>query len=282
MASVALLPVTEVDFRAFTAAFNLAYSDYFVPISMTPSSFRSLIERDDLSLSDSVAALDGGQIVGTGLLGIRGELGWIGGMGVIPERRREGIGRAMMDFLLDRGRARCLTAIDLEVIEENQGAHALYYKLGFQDRRMLLSVERTPGPPPEPDQSLAVREHPAGALLKHYDAFHPVPNAWQRSLRSLELLIAHVESWGAFAGDRLEGYALGWASRHGVRLIDLAARPGAEEVAARALLTHLHRAFPGAPGSIYNIPEGDPTLPAFRALGYEVTLRQFEMRLELS
>ena len=91
-----------------------------------------------------------------------------------------------------------------------------------------------------------------------------------------------MEGWGAFADDQLEGYSRGWASRHGIRLIDLAIRPGMENVAGRALLSHLHRAFPGAPGSIHNIPEGDPTLPAFREAGYEVTLRQFEMRLELS
>jgi GNAT superfamily N-acetyltransferase len=48
--------------------------------------------------------MDNGTIIGTGLLGIRGSMGWIGGMGVVPGRRRQGIGRQMMLYLLDRAR----------------------------------------------------------------------------------------------------------------------------------------------------------------------------------
>jgi len=36
MVPITLHPVSEVDFEQFTSAFNLAYSDYFTPIVMTP------------------------------------------------------------------------------------------------------------------------------------------------------------------------------------------------------------------------------------------------------
>ncbi|RPJ01801.1 MAG: GNAT family N-acetyltransferase, partial [Chloroflexi bacterium] len=111
MPPVTCCAVSEIDFEDFTAAFNLAYSDYFTRIVMTPTSFRYLMERDDLSFDASVAALDGSAIVGTGLLGIRGKTGWIGGMGVIPNRRRQGVGRQMMRHLLDRARDNGLSEV---------------------------------------------------------------------------------------------------------------------------------------------------------------------------
>lgn len=285
MSPVDYRAVTDVDFRAFTAAFNLAYSDYFTPISMTVSSFRSLIERDDLSLEDSVAAVEDGRIVGTGLLGIRENGGWIGGMGVVAEYRRRGIGRQMMLFLMERARQRGLSHINLEVIEQNHGAHILYKSLGFVDMRGLVSVERGPGAPPAHDASAAytVREQPVSALLHHYEDFHTVDNCWQRSLRSLELLISHVAGWAVTSGDCLAGYALGWAGRHGIRLIDFAMNPrGDPEAAGVALLAALHTRYPEASGSTYNIPSDDPVLAAYWRLGYQTTLRQIEMRLTLS
>jgi hypothetical protein len=74
--------LSDVDFDAFTAAFNRAYSDYFMPVAMTSASFRHLMDRDDLYPDVSVAAMDNGTIIGTGF-GIRGQ--WADRrMGVVP------------------------------------------------------------------------------------------------------------------------------------------------------------------------------------------------------
>ncbi|HML20024.1 MAG TPA: GNAT family N-acetyltransferase [Aggregatilinea sp.] len=285
MSPVDYRAVTDVDFRAFTAAFNLAYSDYFTPISMTVSSFRSLIERDDLSLQDSVAAVEDKRIVGTGLLGIRDNHGWIGGMGVVPDHRRRGIGRHMMLFLIERARQHGLSHIDLEVIDQNYGAHALYLSLGFIETRSLVSVEREPGIPAnlEAIGDYNVQEQAVTTLLPHYNDFHTVENCWQRSLRSLELLVPHIEGWSVTLGDCLAGYGLGWAGRHGVRLIDFAMNPnGDPQAAGTAMLTALHSRYPDAPGSTYNTPADDPVLQAYWHLDYQTSLKQIEMRLPLA
>ncbi|MBN1201154.1 MAG: GNAT family N-acetyltransferase [Anaerolineae bacterium] len=273
-------PVSDVNFEAFTAAFNLAYSDYFMPIAMTAPSFRALIERDDLDLRASVAALDGDEIVGTGLLGIREQVGWIGGLGVIPERRRQGIGRQMMVYLLDRARERGLSTVKLEVIEKNTGAYHLYCQLGFTGGRYLLALNREPGQVPEPDMSYQIKPQPVIELLEHYTVFHDTPNCWQRALPSLTAIAPHAEGWAAVVNGRVASYALGWANDHTIRLIDFAADPGCDRpAAAQALLAHLHRQHPAAHGSSYNIADNDPILPAYQALGYTVALRQIEMQL---
>ena len=275
--------VSEIDFEDFTAAFNLAYSDYFTPIVMTPTSFRYLMERDDLSFDASVAALDGDAVVGTGLLGIRGSAGWIGGMGVIPGRRRQGIGRQMMQYLLDRARDEDLSEVSLEVIEANKGAHALYLEMGFEPVRYLLILERHPETSvPATDSIYTAAKQPVDLLLAHYDRFHDVPNCWQRARPSLESLASHIEGWAALRQEQPVGYALGWADSVEVRLIDLAAATAPDRVhIATALLAYLHRQYPHAYGAIYNISDDDPLLPAFEAVGYSVSFRQIEMRRTL-
>jgi GNAT superfamily N-acetyltransferase len=281
MATIDYRAISDVDFDAFTTAFNRAYSDYFMPIVMTAPAFRALIERDDLDLSQSVAALDGDTIIGTGLLGVRDRLGWIGGMGVIPERRRQGIGRHMMHYLLARARDMDLAHVDLEVLEANEGAYALYRELGFQDRRYLLTFDRVPAAiSAEPLPRFEIEQRATSAVLEHFTAFHDIPNCWQRALPSLDALAPYVHSWAALDNGSIVGYAMGWANEHSVRLIDFATNPQSDRAAvAYALLAHLHQQNPRAHGNSYNIADDDPVLPAFTRLGYIPSFRQIEMRI---
>jgi len=277
---VQLRPISEVDFAEFTAAFNLAYSDYFVPIKMTQPAFRSLFERDDIAPDASVVAIQNGQIIGTGLLGIRGRAGWIGGMGVIPVWRRNGVGRQMMQYLIEQARARGLDLIDLEVIEANQGAWQLYHSLGFENWRYLLALERIPDNVPTILPDYPLQEQDAFAILAEYDAFHPVENCWQRARPSLEGMAASLHGWSLNSENGAHSHALGYAGTAALRLIDLAATPDTPRAAA-CLLAALHRAYPDAHASAFNIADNDPVLPAFEALGYTVNFRQIEMRLTL-
>lgn len=280
MASITYCPAAEIDFDAFTAAFNRAYSDYYVPISMNPLTFRSLISRDDLSLESSIAALDGDTIVGMGMLGIRKSRGWIGGMGVIPEYRRQGIGRQIMRSLLENAHKHALAEVRLEVIEANTGAYALYQQLGFVDNRYLLILERDPAPPPEASQDYRVESYPPEDLLVYYTNFHDASsNCWQRDLPSLQALTRHVDGWAALKNDTIVGYVIGWADDHGVRIIDIATAPHNNRTeVAQTLMAALHQQSPGTEGSLYNLAQDDPALSAFKAGGYIVTFRQIEMR----
>ena len=274
--------VSTVNFEMFTAAFNRAYSDYFMPIVMTVRAFRDLVERDDLDLSASVAALEQTDIVGTGLLGIREKTGWIGGMGVVPERRRRGIGRKMMQYLLDRAQDRSLTQVFLEVIEANRGAHALYQQIGFQDIRHLLVLDRNPKTMPASVLGYVLEERAGTSLLAHFAEFHDIPNCWQRAYDSLVGLGSRIEGYALLKDDRLVGYALGWANKHEIRLVDIASSPDNDRHAASmAILSFLHRRYPNAYSSSYNIAEDDPALSAYLELGYTIDLRQIEMRIDL-
>jgi GNAT superfamily N-acetyltransferase len=276
--------VSDIDFREFTATFNRAYSDYYVPISMTVSSFRALMTRDDLDMEASVAAIDDkGAIIGTGLLGIRGKQGWIGGMGVVPEYRRQGIGRQMMIYLLERAREHGLDQVKLEVIDKNVGAHTLYRDLGFVDGHNLLVLDRSPQKIVfEYHHPYQIEERTPSGLLKYYPEFHAAPNCWQRDLPSLEALTPFLQGWAMLETGRVVGYALGWADSQLIRLLDIAVQPQKNHTsAAQALLEHLHQQYPEAYGNSYNVAEDDPVVSAFYMVGYKVSLQQIEMHLQL-
>ncbi len=275
-------PVSNVDFDAFTTAFNHAYSDYYVHIFMTSDSFRALMQRDNLSPEASVVALNGDQIVGMGLLGIRPPTGWIGGLGVLPDYRRRGIGREMMDYLLTRAREYSLKHIKLEVIEANTGAYALYRQLGFNDLRHLHYLQRAPGPIPDFSHTYQIERYAPETLLDYFDSFHDTESPWQRGFPSLSALVTHMRGWAALDQGDIVGYALGWTDHHQIRVSDLATRPGTQRaVITRALLTHLHRLYPDADSLSINVAGDDPALVGYESIGYTTHLRQIEMCLSL-
>jgi ribosomal protein S18 acetylase RimI-like enzyme len=82
-------------------------------------------------------AFDGGRLVG--IAGLRREKleqlshrGTIWGVAVDPQRRKEGIGKKVLQRLITHARDEGLLQIQLAVGVENAGAQALYRSLGFQ------------------------------------------------------------------------------------------------------------------------------------------------------
>src|SRR5215210_1476703 len=96
-----------------------------------------MVDVFDVDLARSRVAVDNGGPVGVALLGVRGRVGWIGGMGVARRARRSGVGRGLMDAVLESARAARLPEVTLEVIEQNEPAIRLYEQLGFRDTRLL-------------------------------------------------------------------------------------------------------------------------------------------------
>ena len=58
--------------------------------------------------------------------------GYFDNIAVLPEFRRQGIGRAIVQALLDFARQHGGAFVSLEVRESNSGAFALYRMLGFR------------------------------------------------------------------------------------------------------------------------------------------------------
>jgi ribosomal protein S18 acetylase RimI-like enzyme len=88
---------------------------------------RKLRVRPDLFL---VGVL-GGEVVATVMVGYDGHRGWINYLGVAPERRRRGLGRAMMAEAERLLREAGCPKINLQVRTTNQGVIEFYKSIGY-------------------------------------------------------------------------------------------------------------------------------------------------------
>lgn len=279
MARLTVLPADSVTSAELCALFNRCYADYFVPIQLTPEAFASMAVSYDLDLAASVVGLAQDAPAGCALLGVRGRHGWIGGMGVTPEARGGGHGRALMLAVLEAARARGLARVDLEVLVQNAPAIRIYETLGFRDRRLLDVWTRAPGAPPPRAEDAAVEPLGVAECLARHAVLHAAPAPWQRDLPSLERAAARLAALGVREGGAIAAYALYHAEGAKLHLLDLGAAPGLPGSRLDALLRALFLAHPGATASLVNLPADDPASGALARLGAVANLHQREMTL---
>ena len=116
--SVEIVPASSIERAAHAAVFNEGYSDYFVPFHVDEATLAYIVETWDVDLDRSRIALHEGEPVGFANLAVRGTDSWVGGVGVVPAARRQGIARALMEALI----AEAPGDVVLEVIEQNVAA----------------------------------------------------------------------------------------------------------------------------------------------------------------
>jgi ribosomal protein S18 acetylase RimI-like enzyme len=134
---VELVPAASYSHAELAAAFTAGYAGYYLPLAVDEASFRFMAVSWDYDLDASRVARDGGESVGLAMLARRGAEGWIGGVGVVPERRAEGLGRRLMDAVAEQARGRGVERLWLEVLVQNAPAIGLYEKLGYRRTREL-------------------------------------------------------------------------------------------------------------------------------------------------
>jgi ribosomal protein S18 acetylase RimI-like enzyme len=126
--------------------FAACFAGYVVPISADARAFELRLRTEHVHLADSLVVVQEGRVMALCLIARRGDRSRVAAMGVVPELRRGGMGRALMLRALDEARSRGDRSLLLEVIESNAPAVALYTGMGFRVRRRLVGWE---GAPPE-------------------------------------------------------------------------------------------------------------------------------------
>jgi GNAT superfamily N-acetyltransferase len=238
------------------AVFNAAYEGYFLPFHVDEHQLASMDEAFDLDLDASRIAFRDGEPVGLGNLGVRGDDGWIGGVGVVASARRSGVGAALMRALHEEARERGVRRVWLEVIVENTGAFALYEKLGYEVAQDV-EVWTLPGAEGGPEG----REVPVADVRAQLPERH---EPWQRADGTL----AHYDDVRGLVTD---SGAMLFRVRSTAQLQQYGGEP---ELLLRALRTY---------GDVYmlNLRVDDPAAAVFRELGGSVVVRQHEMLLDL-
>lgn len=269
----------EFGLEPAAAVLSRAFSDYLVPIQSSPAILAHMARADSVDFAASRVAVRAGRAVGAALIARRGWTSRLAGMALLPEARRQGVGRALMDQLLAEARARQDHAIVLEVIEQNEPAVKLYEACGFKKVRRLTGHAGRPAIPPA-DVALPSLEEIDPRELATFVAAHALPDLpWQISPET----IAHAGPPGV-------------AYRAGPSAV-LISDPAAPTVAIRALVTDsnargaghsralLHSVFSRIPGKEWRAPAIFPEEMGDAFVGAGLTrtpLTQWQMNLPLT
>ena len=270
--------LTTADFHLLYECFLEAFSDYQVDMQMSEEQFRQRVVRDRVELESSAGAFDEDRMIGFYMNG-RGvwegkQTAYDAGTGVVPDYRRRGVAEELFDFMVPQLKERGITQYLLEVLTSNERAVALYRKIGFEEVRHLAvlrskAIMKTSGDV----EGVSIRrmEEPDWDVFCAYWDGKP---SWQSSIDAVESVRDQREIVGAFVDEKCVGYgivhqpsgllmqmAVGSAfRRRGIGRKILAALSGNEIL------------------KINNVDEElKGTLAFFKACGFEVVLRQFEM-----
>jgi ribosomal protein S18 acetylase RimI-like enzyme len=266
MSSVALEPASRFTHAELTEIFNAGYEGYYTPFRLDEDAFRvmSTIWDDDLDAS-RVALVDGAP-AGICKLAIRGDRGWIAGIGIATAQRGQGLGEELMRGVLGVARERGLREVWLEVLVQNEPAIRLYDKLGFEHVRDLevWALDSVSG------EAGAVRRVPLQQAQERIRRQRAEPEPWQRA----DETVANLDD---VEGLEAEGGAVLFRAKGGrTSLLQGVAR---DEAAAHGLLQALGGAMPL---QWLNGPQGDPFNAAIDALGGTLAHRQHELLLRLA
>ena len=99
-----------------------------------------------------LVAVANGQLIGTLMYGYDGHRGWLYRLAVAPERRRHGVGRALLSEAECRLRQLGCAKINLQVHSHNTAAAAFWMAVGYgQEARVSLGKDLTGEHPPGTD-----------------------------------------------------------------------------------------------------------------------------------
>jgi GNAT superfamily N-acetyltransferase len=255
-----LRPASSLSLAELTALFNAGYEGYVVPMRLhDETALQWMVESFDIDLDASRVAFRDGEPVGFANLAIRGDEAWVGGVGVVPAARRQGIAETLMRALHDEARARGIARVWLEVIEQNEAAYRLYEKLDYELARWV-EVWRLP----QVEAQVTARDVPVERAQERIHELRTEREPWQRA----DATVAHfADARGLETDDGTAIFRVGQA----VQVVQIAGEAG-------ELLQNIR-----SHGDVIliNLPAGDPVGDALSKLGGSVSVRQREMVLEL-
>lgn len=274
------VPASSLSAEELADIYNQTRIDYIVPMPMNAKRMQSYIRNYDINLDDSPVIFDSqGQVAGLGMLGLRGDRGWITRLGVIPERRGRNMGLFLMRLMIDAARRYYPRLMQLEVIQGNIPAHSLFVKLGFRDVRDLLVIRRPPAPlpdtPPTPGSVIRQmdREEVYACLSERSgSASWVTENASLVKLTNLQGIKVRLSN----------GYA-GWVvyqlTPFEISHVVTKTPPMARNEVLHNLLYALHHTHPEQDTKIENLPLHEVSWPVYQQMGYIEMFRRVEMEL---
>lgn len=268
-------PASEFSLQTLTDIYNRARIDYIVPMPMSVRRMEEYLRFYDVDLSRSAVAEAGGELLGVGMLGVRPDRTWITRLGVIPAKRRRGVGRALMRHLIRESRYLSVSRIILEVIKGNVAAHRLFHRYDFRERRELLILRRPPVAPRFDAPAYEVESLYGESVFALLAKRTTIPS-WLDDLPSLR----NVGGMHALRVTLRNG-GRGWIAFHlqpyQLSHLVIEVEEGDNEAVTRALLHSLHNRYPRHDTKLENLPADSLYRQSLEAVGYFVAFTRIEM-----
>ncbi len=277
--SVDLIPASDFSYEELTEAYNHTRVDYMVPMPMNAARLREYVKIYDVAMDSSVVAVDGNEILGLAMLGIRKKRAWITRLGVIRSKRRRGTGESMTTRLIEQARQKEVDYIIIEVIKNNLPAETLFTKLGFHSTRDLLVLRRPPGPPKTESPPAEIQR------LGYPESLHLLENrfaqpSWIDENESL-INAGNLSAFYAVLADGSKGWLVYQNTVFQLGRLVIQTDEGNPLHVGQALLHHLHLVHQAQDTKTENMPKDDPHWPAFQEIGYMEVFDRVEMILSL-
>lgn len=271
-----LVAASEFDGPTLTRLFNAGFSGYLVPMRLNEEAFEEHVALYDIDLDLSRVVVTDGPVA-FALVGRRGRLGWIGGMGTAPAHRRRGLGEKALAAAIEASAVYGCGAVGLEVLDNNQPAIRLYRKLGFEIVRDLAVWSLAPtGDRPDP----AIESVDVGRAQEWIAAHRTAPEPWQRADATLAALEVRGAQLRGLIGERDGKIAAAAIIREQPETVAVLQVAAADERAASSIL----QAAAGNSRTLWlsNIPVRDHASRGIELLGANRVVNQYEMSLQLS
>jgi ribosomal protein S18 acetylase RimI-like enzyme len=270
--------LTAADFHPLYECFLEAFSDYQINLQMTEEQFEQRVKRDGVELELSAGAFDNERMIGFYMNG-RGM--WHGqataydaGTGVVPAYRRSGVAIQLFDFIAPRLKERGIKQYLLEVITSNERAVALYRKLGFEETRTLAALRANEAVKTAGDvEGVSIRQmdEPDWDVFCAYWDGEP---SWQNSMDAVERIRNQCQIVGAFVDEKCVGYGIVFKPS-GILMQLAVAQEFRRRGIGRRILASLSGDRVLKTNNVEEKLKG--TLEFYKACGFEIVLRQFEM-----
>jgi ribosomal protein S18 acetylase RimI-like enzyme len=273
--TIDLIPANAFSFEELTAAYNHTRVDYIVPMPMNAARLREYVENYDVDMDASAVAVDGNEILGLCMLGVREGRAWITRLGVIRSNRRQGTGWIMVNHLMDQARRKQARYVIMEVISDNSPAYNLFLKQGFRETRQLLVLRRPPGIPTREAPPATIETLNYAQAVALLDTRRSTPS-WVDEKESL-LNAGKLAACYARLADGSEGWLVYQNTVFQLGRLVIQTEKGDPGQVARALLHHLHTVHPIQDTKTENLPFNDPHWPAFKEIGYLEMFHRTEM-----
>ncbi len=266
--------------------FVRAFADYALDMSyLSETHLYNRAVKNGVDFAQSVGAFDDERMVGFTLIGTDH---WYGApsafdiaTGIVEPYRGKGLATRMLDYAIERLRAKGIKRVVLEVLQENGPAIAAYQKANFEINREIDCFELEPADlrirSPE-TESVRIEYGQRVEVAEFAGAFDWEPS-WENSLASIgripdEVVVLVASFEGKRAGVMAYYPALGW-------ILTLAVIPDCRrQGVATALICRLAEEIGEGVSSIklLNVPREDRGMTSFlEAAGFRAFTRQFEM-----